>query len=109
VFTGKDDRLLRRLVVAADVADAKSAATVSLDLTYTGVNEDKEISAPEGARPFSELLAQLSALKGLGLGLGGGAGAGGGSAKDLQRYSRCVRRAGASAAAARRCAERLAP
>ena len=54
VYTGAEDRILRRLVVAGTV----EGDPVQLDLTLTRVGSDQRIAAPKGARPFSELLIQ---------------------------------------------------
>ncbi len=65
VFTGAEDRVLRRLVVSG--AAASGGGTALLDLTLTKVGEDQKIEAPANARPFTELMAQLQ-----GAGLFGG-------------------------------------
>jgi hypothetical protein len=73
IYTGKDDRILRRLHVDLQVADAKDGAkTVALDLSLTGVNEGQNVSAPSDPRPFDEL---MSLLRGFDLALGAGGGA----------------------------------
>jgi hypothetical protein len=51
VFTGATDRILRRLVVTGE--------DVRFDLTLTRVGEGQEIEAPDGARPFGELLQRV--------------------------------------------------
>ena len=86
IYTGADDRILRRLVVdlglQAPEGEAQAGAQsvdISFDLQLLDVNEDQDIEAPSGAKPFDELVAQLEGL-GLGnLGLGGG-GSGGAAA-----------------------------
>ncbi len=116
IYTGADDKILRRMVVDADVesmeAQQRQRAAINLDLTLTGVNEDQEIEAPADARPFEELTQQLGSLGlgGLGGGAqsGGGAGAGGGaSSQALEEYSQCIRDAGNDAAKAQKCADLL--
>lgn len=113
IYTGKDDHLLRRFVVNADVKDPSSAqgATVSLDVTYTKVNQGQEISAPSGAKPFSQLLAKVGALrKGLGGLSGGSSGSGSGASQEnLKKFSQCVQRAGNDTAKQRKCADLLTP
>jgi hypothetical protein len=73
IYTGKDDQVLRRMVVDLGVDDQRSGtrATVALDVSITDLNEDQDIAEPADAKPFSELLGQLG-----GLGLGGAAGGG---------------------------------
>src|SRR3954454_24479743 len=64
VYTGKQDRILRRLVVNADLQDPASQQTSHLvfDLTLNGVGEAQDFSAPKGAKPFSELLKVAKGL-----------------------------------------------
>ena len=60
VYTGAEDSLLRRLIVNATV-DGKP---VVVDLTLTQVGADLAIDAPQGARPFSELMQKFQAAGG---------------------------------------------
>ncbi len=112
IHTGADDRILRRIVLDADVVapegeDGFDSADVSLDYSITELNEDQKLAAPRDPKPFDELARQLQ-----GLNLGGAA-AGSKSAgaqadrRKLRRYTRCVQRAGQDEAAVRECAERL--
>jgi hypothetical protein len=62
LWTGKDDRLLRRLRLAIDLgvkapAQVKSlvGAGVRFELSVLHPNEEVQVSEPEGARPSSEL------------------------------------------------------
>jgi hypothetical protein len=108
VFSGTEDRILRRLVLnlgleAPPEAAASGVETVDVEfsLTLSDVNQPQTIEAPSGAQPFSQLEQDLGlppgllegALEGGGLspslgsgdlgggGLGGGGGgAGGGGA-----------------------------
>lgn len=113
VYTGVEDKILRRLIVTADVRDPEAAqsgaAAVKLDLAITDVNAEQRIEAPKDPRPFSELAGSLGALGGFGGSGGPSSGAKGGSpgSKDLERYSACVTDAGSDSAEARRCAELL--
>ncbi len=112
IFTGADDKILRRIVLDADVVapegeDGFASADVHLDYSISELNEDQEIAAPRNAKPFDELARQLQ-----GLNLGGAAGSSepAGTQADrrkLRRYTRCVERAGRDEAAVRKCAERL--
>jgi hypothetical protein len=120
IYTGKDDTILRRMVVAMGVVTPKSSSSSSgsadfkLDLAISDLNEDQEISEPANAKPFDELVSQLGGL-GLG-GLGGASGSGSGSGSsgsgssnnaNLEKYSKCVSEAGNDAAKARKCADLL--
>jgi hypothetical protein len=127
IYTGKEDTTLRRMLVDLDVAAPESAGgngesgTLALDFSLLELNEDQEIEAPSGAKPFDELLGQLG---GLGLGgagsgssgsgsgsSGGGSGSSGGgaSAEALKEYSDCVEAAGNDTAKVQKCAELLSP
>ena len=83
-------------------------------MQFQDVNEDQEIEAPEDARPFSELAAQLQEL-GIGLDrLGGGASSGSGSSgsgttqQSLDDYAKCIQEASGDSAKKRKCSEALA-
>jgi hypothetical protein len=115
IYTGADDQILRRLVVDLGLQAPEGEAQsldVSFDLQLLDVNEDQDIEAPSGAKPFDELVAQLEGL-GLGnLGLGGagsgGAGGGGGADQEnLERYSKCIQQAGGNSDEVRKCADLL--
>jgi hypothetical protein len=119
IYTGAEDRILRRIVVALGVqapegqsAGGATTADVRFDLQLQEVNEDQEIEAPENAKPFEELLSQLEGL-GAGLDLGGLGGGGSGSqgdapsGADLEEYSQCVQEAAGDNAKVRKCADLL--
>jgi hypothetical protein len=124
IFTGKEDTTLRRMLVDMNVVAPESAGgggesgSLALDFSLLELNEDQEIEAPSGAKPFNELLGRLGGL-GLGGGLGGGAGGGssgsgssgdgGASAEALKEYSDCVEAAGNDNAKVQKCAELLSP
>ena len=80
IYTGKDDKILRRMVVSLGIVAPKSSsspngsASFKLDFSISDLNQDQTISAPSGAKPFDQLTSKLG---GLGLGGLGGAGAGG--------------------------------
>jgi hypothetical protein len=116
IYTGKEDKILRRLVVSldltapegSDVGGASSAA-VRLDLQLLDVNEDQQIDAPQDARPFEELAESLGGL-GLGGAAGSGAGSGGGTdPQNLEEFSQCVQAAGNDTAKQRECSKLLNP
>ena len=116
IYTGKEDKIMRRMVVNLGVDDkaSKTTGTVLFDVSIKDLNDDQKIAEPSDAKPFSELLGQLG-----GLGLGGsgaassGSGssdapaAGAGSSEDLEKFSKCVTEAGDDAAKAQKCAELL--
>jgi hypothetical protein len=111
VYTGAEDRLLRRLVVTADVADPRKGepiAAVALDLTLNQVGSDLEIAAPPDAKPFSQLLKAFD-TSGLGL-----FGSGAENMPDnplstnkVDKFADCISRAAGDRAQARKCAELL--
>ena len=73
VWSGKDDKTLRRMVikVAFDVPPAARASakglqsgTLTLNLAIAGLNQPQTVRAPASSRPLSELTSALSALTG---------------------------------------------
>ena len=113
VYTGAEDKILRRLVVTADLKDAASKvdAGLALDLTFTKVGEGQQIEGPANAQPFSELLKALDAAGISDLGLGGPSAS---APKDpsemsnnVDEYADCIEDAGGDRAKARKCAEIL--
>jgi hypothetical protein len=114
IYTGTEDKILRRMVVDVGVDDAASetSGTLAFDASITDLNEDQEISGPENAKPFDQLLEQFGGLAALGAAASGGGGSSGssngGSAADLEKYSDCLTQAGEDVAKARKCAELLA-
>jgi hypothetical protein len=118
IYTGKDDKILRRMVVALGVVAPKDSsspngsADLKLDFSISGLNEDQEISEPSGAKPFDQLLSQLGGLGLGGLGSGSGSGSSSGSGSNnanLEKYSKCVSEAGGDTTKARKCADLLTP
>ncbi len=83
IYTGKEDKILRRMVISVSLVDAQNeagSADIKLDLSISDLNEDQEISEPSGAKPFDQLLSQLG-----GLGLGGLGGAAAAAARPAAR------------------------
>jgi hypothetical protein len=84
VWSGKEDKVLRKLVVKLDLqarngqtAGGLTGGTLDFSLTISDLNKAQTIAEPANARPWSELQKQLG---GLNLGsLGGAAGGSGGS------------------------------
>jgi hypothetical protein len=64
VYVGDDD-IVRRISAQLQLEPQKktgkgpSSADVDFDLQLTGVNDDQEIGAPEGAKPLSDLFLKL--------------------------------------------------
>lgn len=63
VYVGDDD-IVRRIsaqltIEPQDQGGGPQSVAIDLDLKLTGVNEDQEIAAPEGARPLSKLFLKL--------------------------------------------------
>jgi hypothetical protein len=114
IYTGKDDSILRRMVIRFGVDDkpSKTTATVALDIAVTDVNEDQSISEPDNAKPFDQLVGQLGQL-GLGSASSGSGSSGssgsqsGSSNKNLDKYAKCITDAGSDVEKARKCAALL--
>jgi hypothetical protein len=126
IYTGKDDRILRRMVIKLTVDPPAStkeldSATVAFDLSMLDLNQGQEIPTPANAKPLDDLLKSFGA-GGLGaLGLGGSGGAAGSATPDsgssggsssgageaLEKYSACIKKAGSDVAEAQKCAELL--
>src|SRR5215207_6357498 len=109
IYTGKDDTILRRLVVNLGIDDqaSGSSGTVGFDVSIRDLNEDQDIAEPADAKPFSELLGQLGGLGGAG-GASSGSGSGGSSSsEDLEKFSECITEAGDDVEKARKCSDLL--
>jgi len=108
IYTGEEDRILRRIVLDAEVrapegAEEFDTAKLQFDYAITELNEDQQIQAPENPKPFRELERQLE-----GLGLGGAPGRDSKTdQRDLERYTECVKRADDDSAAVQECADLL--
>src|SRR3954466_985297 len=112
VYVGKDDNVIRRL--SADLSfsvpsdkqtqvGGLKSGTLSFSIDFADVGQPQPITAPQNAKPLSELTSQLGGLSGA---LGGAAGSGssgsnssGPSADALQKYSKCLQKADPSKAA----------
>lgn len=106
IWTGKDDKILRKLRVQMDFDVAKSlqaqtsgirSGKIDFTVEESEVNKPQQIEEPKNARPLSELQQQLQALSGLtGGGTTGGSGSSSGSGSNspkTQRYLQCVQSA----------------
>lgn len=118
VWTGKDDRTLRRLniKVAFQVPEDErkalnglSSGDITFDLSFADLNEDQTIEEPKDAKPLSEL---ESALGGSIPGISGAGGSGGtstapsagGTAAGGSKYEQCVQQAGSDIGKLQECA-----
>jgi hypothetical protein len=134
VWSGKEDKTLRKLTVTLNFkpsgtgASASSGGTLTFTLLLTNLNRPQAIAPPANPRSFSELTRQLKGLDLSSLGLGGGssasstgsagsAGATGGGASApstggtgsaggtaTQAYQDCIARASGDVAEAQKCA-----
>lgn len=127
VFTGKDDKTLRRMVVSFDLALPKGqtvggfgSGRVTLDLTISDLNQPQTITAPKNAQPFSQLQDQLkgvvsglqgqtpsaSGSSGSGSSGSGGADTSGSSTTDApsSKYLDCLQKAGSDLGEVQKCA-----
>jgi hypothetical protein len=132
VWTGNDDKTLRKMTIGVLLAVSGQASTVlggmrsadiGLTMQYANLNQPQTITAPKAVRPYSEFTSKVqsfmqSLLGSLGSGaLPGSTGSGSGSGSsgsggagittDVQRYSRCVTAAGNDLAKMQRCASLL--
>jgi len=111
VYSGKDDKLLRKLAVNAILKTGKVAFVLELD----DLNGDQSISVPANAKPLQELLQQIPGL------LGGGASGGtGGTSQGSTpvapatspgganpKYVQCLQSAGQDISKLQACAKLL--
>ncbi len=108
IYTGKEDTILRRIVVDLGVEQGAEGGTMRFDLQLLDLNEDQEISEPENPKPFDELLGNVGGLLGGSAPSGSGSGGAAGS-QNLEEYSKCIEDAGSDADKARECADLLTP
>jgi hypothetical protein len=120
VWTGEDDRVMRRINVAIrfDVPEDQRervrglrSGALRFDMTIGGLNEKQDIKTPTGARPLDDLVAQFGGqVPGLG-GASGGSSQQGGSATQPQQqqqqpesaYLQCVQEAGQDVVKLQQC------
>ena len=77
-----------------------ASGNLAFDLTIADLNEKQTIKAPQNAKPFDDLVAQLQGVTGGASGSGGGGSTGGGS-----KYDQCVAGAGTDVAKLQQCAD----
>ena len=118
LWTGEDDKILRRLNVrlAFDVPEERrqraqglTSGVIRFDLGLGAINDEVTIEAPEGARPLDELLGTIQGGGAPGGGAPGG-GTGGGTPgpqtlpENLSPYEECVAEAGSDISKLQECA-----
>lgn len=117
LWSGDDDRILRRINVALQLADKTRSGDVKFDLTLGDINKEQTIEEPENAKPLEELSQSLGgAIPGLGgTGSSGSGSSGGGSTGSSgssgsaggasSEYLQCVQSAGQDVAKLQQCAD----
>jgi hypothetical protein len=112
VFTGADDKRLRRIdanlvfePAASATGGSTSKITAQFSLTFSHLGEPQTITAPANPKPLAELLSSVQGLQGaLGAAGGSGAGSGGGatptapSGGQSSQYLDCLSKAKGQAA-----------
>ena len=115
IYVGKSDNRIRRLAVKIDFeipSDQRAqfqgaeGGTVSFQIDFAKVGEPQTVTAPQNARPISELQQQLGGLTGGlgGTGGSGGSGSGGSGSSggsggstptpaQFEKYSKCLQAA----------------
>ena len=115
VYSGEDDNLLRKLTGTLEVVPpegtpgAPDSLSVDLALTFSEVNEEQTVSAPESAEPLTGLLEQIGIDPSQLGALGGGLPESGGStasptSSSSEAYIECLQTAQGQEAL-QKCAE----
>jgi hypothetical protein len=123
VWTGADDKTLRRLELRLTLALTGQAATLlgpsatlALTMQYANLNRPQTIVAPTSVQPYSEFQAKLKVLLAdLQSGLGGGLGSSSGGTSTgttganstYENYTQCMQAAGGDVAKMQKCAPLL--
>jgi ribosomal protein L12E/L44/L45/RPP1/RPP2 len=113
VWTGKDDKTLRKLALALSIeptSGSLKSATVDLSVEIDDLNAPQTIEAPSDVHPLTELLGQVQGLlgsSGLGGSSFGGGSSGAGSSKQVDKYAQCLQNAGGDATKIQKCASLL--
>ena len=128
VWTGKSDKVLRKLSLKLNVpvtgrlstlAGGMTSAGIGFSLQYSNVNQPQTISAPANVQPYAQFTSKLrSVLSGIegsvgagalgstGSGSSGSSGTSGTTAK-IQKYSACIQSAGQDVLKMQKCASLL--
>jgi hypothetical protein len=113
VYSGKSDKILRRLTLDVKLSvpkDLQSSTAglrtgqLSVDLTIADLNKSQTVKAPANARPLSELTSALGGLLGGASGRGSSGSSGAPSSGASSKYLQCLQRAGRDIAKVQRCA-----
>jgi hypothetical protein len=130
VWTGKSDKMLRKLSLnltlpvsgqASTLFGGLKSAAIGLTLSYSSLNQPQTISAPGNVKPYSQFASKIQALVAslrgsVGTGLGGGTGSSTGSSSQgsssaatakLQKYSNCITSANQDVLKMQKCASIL--
>lgn len=125
IWTGKSDKVLRKLSLNLKVpvtgrlstlAGGMTSAGIGFSLTYSDVNQPQTMSAPAHVRPYAQFTAKLrSVLSGIvgsaGAGALGSTGSGSsgssGTTTKIQKYSACIQSAGQNVLKMQKCASLL--
>jgi hypothetical protein len=122
VWTGTDDKTLRKLALNLDFPISGSTASLlggaqsaglGLTFQYSDLNQPQTISAPANVKPFggfeNKLRGIFSELGSAGLGLSGtGSGSNSSpSTSNFQKYNTCIHQAGGNVAKLQKCAPLL--
>lgn len=102
VWTGKDDKTLRKLAVALNVTGkSNERGSVTFSIELADLNQPQTIAVPTGAKPLTDLLSQFQGL--LGDTGTGSASSGSSSPGQVDRYTKCLMRANGDVAKAQKC------
>ena len=128
VWTGKSDKVLRKLSLnlrvpvsgrLSTVAGGMTAAGIGFNLEYSNVNQPQTIAAPTNVKPYSQFTTKLrSVLAGIEGSVGGsslgstgatgsGSSSSSGSTSKIQKYSACIQSAGQDVLKMQKCASIL--
>jgi hypothetical protein len=132
VYSGKDDKTLRRLSVKIKFkvpenqranAQGLSGGTITFDLTLGDLNQQQTITAPANPKSFDQLTKDLRSTLGGLLGAGASTGSSGGTTSTTttpsdtlstptgdakaQEYAKCISEAGGDIAKAQKCSSIL--
>lgn len=117
LWSGDDDRILRRMNVVVKLSDGRQSGDLSFDVAIGAINAQQSIDAPKDAKPLSALTGQLGGqIPGLSgaTGSSGASGSGGASASGSgsgssggtsSQYLDCVNGAGQDVAKLQQCAD----
>ena len=128
VWTGKSDKVLRKLSLnlnvpvtgrLSTVGGGMTSAGIGFTLQYSDVNQPQTVSAPSNVHPYTEFTAKLRSLLtgiqgsvgagALGSGSTGSTGSTGSSAATdkIKKYSQCLQNAGQDVTKMQKCASVL--